>query len=112
MFVLPDEEGPGAILETRSSKSLLVGSTFLPVPSLPQDARAALCSGRLIDADGRRRSGRDPSRPWRPVRTFHQRVGSKACWSRIMAKATRLARCPSAHRITPLCLPRESRSLA
>ena len=52
MFVLPDEEGPGAILGTRSSKSLLVGSTFLPVPPLPPDTRAALCSGRLVDADG------------------------------------------------------------
>lgn len=70
MFVLPDEEGPGAILATRSSKSLIVRSTFLPAPPLPPDARAALWSGRLIGADGRRRCGRDPSRTWRPVRTF------------------------------------------
>lgn len=69
MLVLPDEEGPGVLLATRSSRSLLVGSTSVPVPPLPPDARAALSSGRLIDADGRRRSGRDPSRTWRPVRT-------------------------------------------
>jgi hypothetical protein len=47
MFVVPDEEGPGALLESRSSRSLIVGSTFVPTPPLPPDARAALCSGRL-----------------------------------------------------------------
>jgi len=48
MFVLPDEEGPGAILETRSPKSLLVGSASFPDPPLPPERAccALFCQAR------------------------------------------------------------------
>jgi len=43
---------------------------------------------------------------------FHHLAGLNGTWSRIIANATRLARCPRAQATTPGPLPRASSSLA
>src|SRR5918996_2461280 len=86
MFVLPDEEGPGAILETRSSKSLLVGSTLLPAPSLPQmrALRFVLAGSSMrtgdVDLAGIRPGHGAPSA--RFTSEWDRRLAGRASWRR------------------------------
>jgi len=107
----PDEEGPGVLLATES-RGLHSSVDVPPGPSAScGHAVQPFMSGFRV-ADGRRRSGRVLLGHDAPVRSFHHRAGSKATWSRTKAKATRLARCPSAHATTPGPFPLASSSLA
>jgi Transposase IS116/IS110/IS902 family len=97
------------MLVAKSSESLIARSTFFPGPSASR-ARCAL-SGKLNDADGRRRSGRDPSRPMAHPHLPHQRAGSTAA-GRTSSRRRRGWPDVPAHLITPLGLPRDSSSAA
>lgn len=63
------------MLVTRSLKEPLSGIRRSSRSLRLRRSRALHFSGRLEGADGRRRSGRDPSRPWRPVRAYSPASG-------------------------------------